>query len=370
MKKPRILYFIQLPPPVHGVSVMNEHVFESEIINNEFDKKLVELKFSSSIKELRKFTIIKVIRMIVIVFKLNMALLTFKPHLIYFSLMPIGWGFIRDLVFILFIKMSRARIIYHIHNQGISGILSNKPLVYLYRFAFNNTSIIHLSKSLIDNELRPLQLKNAFLFAVPNGIPVKNYTKHKKQSSKLQLLFISHINPDKGLHILIDSLNEINMMGISFHLQISGSYFKKKYKKFIESKIEQYNLRNQITFYNEVDDTAKKELFKKADVFIFPSLNDTFGLVVLEAMQAGLPVIVTDSGILTEIIENMKDGIIVKRNNVKDLTDSILLLNKNIHIQEEIGKNAIRKSMDFSLDKFEHKILQVFNKVLSTQTNQ
>jgi len=349
---------------------MNKQVFESEAINDEFDEKLIELKFSSSIKELRKFTIIKIFRIIVIVFKLNLALLTFKPHIVYFSLMPVGWGFIRDLIFILIIKISgRRRIIYHIHNQGISGKSSNRLLVCLYRFAFNNTSIIHLSQSLIENELRPLRLKNTCFFAVSNGIPVKNYGIHKKQSSELQLLFLSHINPDKGLHILIDALNEINMMGISFHLQISGSFYKKRYKKFIESKIEQYKLENQITFHNEVDETGKKELYEQADVFLFPSLNDTFGLVVLEAMQAGLPVIVTDSGILPEIIDNMKDGIIVKRNDVKDLMDSILLLNNNIHLQTEIGKNAMGKSMSFSLDKFEHMMLQVFNKVLSSRKN-
>jgi len=60
-KKVTILYFIQLPPPVHGVSLVNNFVYQNALINENIEKHLLEIKFSDEISELRRTTLRKII---------------------------------------------------------------------------------------------------------------------------------------------------------------------------------------------------------------------------------------------------------------------------------------------------------------------
>ncbi len=80
-KKQRILYFIQLPPPVHGVSVINKIIFNSNKINDGFEKKLIQICFSKDIRNIRRYTPEKLFSLIKLSFKLIQAIIIFKPSI-------------------------------------------------------------------------------------------------------------------------------------------------------------------------------------------------------------------------------------------------------------------------------------------------
>ena len=97
---PRVLFLVQLPPPIHGVSTMNTHIIESDVINENFCISKIDLKFVKSMDQLQKFSISKIITAIKYSFMIIKKMLIFRPKLVYFTPMPTGFGFYRDALYV------------------------------------------------------------------------------------------------------------------------------------------------------------------------------------------------------------------------------------------------------------------------------
>ena len=110
---------------------------------------------------------------------------------------------------------------------------------------------------------------------------------------------------------------------------------------------------------------GEKELFwKDADIFVFPTYyhNECFPLVILEAMEQGLPVISTNEGGIPDIIDNGNSGYTVEKNNPMDLASAIELLIKDLELCISMGK-AGRKLFEenFTEEVFEKKMKECLN---------
>ena len=113
--------------------------------------------------------------------------------------------------------------------------------------------------------------------------------------------------------------------------------------------------------YNE----EKEAFFENADIFIFPTLNEAFGLVLLEAMEHALPCIATDEGGISEIVDEGETGFIVCKRDSEALADKIEYLLVHPEERMRMGKNGYRKFNDkFTLRKFEESMVDILNDCL------
>ncbi len=87
----------------------------------------------------------------------------------------------------------------------------------------------------------------------------------------------------------------------------------------------------------------KDFFFKKIDVFCSSSLEEPFGLVIIEAMSRGIPVISTNCHGPIDIIKNNKDGLLIEKNNKLELQNAITRLKDNVNLRSKLGLNAIDK---------------------------
>ena len=118
-------------------------------------------------------------------------------------------------------------------------------------------------------------------------------------------------------------------------------------------------------FYGKKYNEEKEAFLENADIFIFPTLNEAFGLVLLEAMEHALPCIAADEGGISEIVDEGETGFIVSKRNANILADKIEYL--LIHPEERMrmGKNGYRKFNDkFTLRKFEESMVDILNDCL------
>lgn len=142
--------------------------------------------------------------------------------------------------------------------------------------------------------LRRLGLRQP-IAVVPNGVDVGPHggsTYVGDHSHKRKLLFLSRLHPKKGLLDLIEAL-EIALPA-SWEVLIAGPD-EDNHRREVESAIRRAQLEHQITFIGPVDDTQKWDLYRQADLFVLPSFSENFGLVIAEALAAGVPVITTKS---------------------------------------------------------------------------
>ena len=143
--------------------------------------------------------------------------------------------------------------------------------------------------------------------------------------------------------------------------------FETKFKDCISDAFQMGGAIANIAFYWGKKYGADKEaFFRNADIFVFPTTNETFGLVLLEAMQQGLPCISTEEGGIPDIIEDGKTGLLVKRQNANDLADKITWMIEHPSERENMGVCGIKKfHRDFTLACFENKFKEVVCEALA-----
>lgn len=359
----KILYLVQLPPPIHGVSLMNHYVTSSRYINEGFNIKILRLHFSDSIDELRRKHLKKVFLTFLHLFRLAVLLIKFKPDIVYFSIMPVGIGFLRDLMFVFILKISGATLLYHLHNRGIANYAKKAVWRKLYKYAFSNTNIIHVSEDLLKSEIDILGLRNTTTYAVNNTIEEFDVDLDRGNSKPATLLFLSNLFKEKGLMVLLEAVSEVKRILPHFELLVYGASRNSKEDSKYNNYIKQHNLDGNVKLQGPIYSESKIQALGSADIFIFPSYfrEECFPLSLLEAMQAGLPIIATKIGAIPEMIEDGKEGILIDPLSVNQLVDNIVKLAQNELLRKQLGENAYNKfKKHYTLNHFEIKLRDIF----------
>ena len=207
---------MQLPPPIHGASLMNSYLMKSDLINNNFNTQTVNLQFASSIKDIEKFSLNKIFKAIyyaVVIFKKSV---TIKPDLVYFTLSPSGYAFYRDVFYVMILKLCNRKILYHLHGKGIKKEAEkNSFKKKLYKLVFKNTNVICLAQNLTEDIA---SVCSSTPFIVPCGIPVHSKSNQtiEKTNNVVQILFLSNYIESKGILKLIDALEIVKKQGFIF----------------------------------------------------------------------------------------------------------------------------------------------------------
>jgi glycosyltransferase involved in cell wall biosynthesis len=368
--KKKNLYLIQLPPPVHGVSAMNQIVINNPLINKKFASEVVELKFSDSFSGIRKYNFKKAYRFFKVYFNLRKKLKDFSPDLVYFSFIPVGIGFFRDFLFLTLIRLYKSKIVIHIHNRGINEISGKWIYRLLYRLAFQNIAIIHVSEGLMREEFQHIPARNCNKFVINNTCEPSKTGISEKKDSIINILFLSNLFPEKGVGIAIEAFTELSKSFPYIRLHIYGQALRAKYEREITKYIHSNKLTDKILFHGPANSKTKSEAFSQADIFIFPSYfkEECMPLSLLEAMQAGLPIIATRIGAIPEMIEDGVNGLLIEPNNVQELIGKISLVVENIDLRKKLGVGAMNTfQKKYSYEEFNKNFFRIINDVLSKQ---
>jgi glycosyltransferase involved in cell wall biosynthesis len=144
---------------------------------------------------------------------------------------------------------------------------------------------------------------------IPLGVTAALFPKTLRESQVPIILFMSRIEPKKGLDLLIPALESILGFGIEFHFILAGSNPQDAdYETQIKVKIHNSLLAKYTTITGFVSGDLKAELLTKADLFVLPSYYENFGIAVAEAMAAGVPVVISDRIHIAEDIQQAQAG--------------------------------------------------------------
>ncbi|MCX7719942.1 MAG: glycosyltransferase [Dictyoglomus thermophilum] len=187
------------------------------------------------------------------------------------------------------------------------------------------------------------------IIVLPNGIDTENLrtTIDVEELRKIYapngekiILFIGRMHPQKGAEYLLRSIPIVlqKFQNVKFIFVGTGPQLNSLIE---ESKY--LGINERVIFTGFIDDNLRNALLNIADICVFPSIYEPFGIVALEAMALGKPVIASNLGGFAEIIEDGKDGILFEPRNVQNLAEKIIwALTNEDHIQI-IKNNAIKK---------------------------
>lgn len=126
---------------------------------------------------------------------------------------------------------------------------------------------------------------------------------------RLLLLFMSRIDPKKGLNLLIPALEKLLEEGANFHFVLAGGNPQDPaYENKIREQLQASRLRDRTTITGFVTGESKTALLQDADLFVLPSYYENFGIAVAEAMCNGTPVVISDQVYIWEEIQQAEAG--------------------------------------------------------------
>lgn len=188
------------------------------------------------------------------------------------------------------------------------------------------------------NQAKPLNfLTNKTV--IYNGINLDNLSFNNSPTPN-QLAFLGRITPEKGI------AEAIAITKNSGKKLLIGAAIDKTQLAFFENKIKPQIDNTSIVFLGEINEASKNELLGQSEALLFPiKWHEPFGLVVVEAMATGTPVVATDMGSMSEIIQDGITGFILPINaTTQDYTDKLSQI-KNIH-REDCRKTVQEKFTD------------------------
>lgn len=188
------------------------------------------------------------------------------------------------------------------------------------------------------------------LVMVPNGVDHETYSKYEKEDlgqfrSRFALpeekivLFVGRLVYEKGVHVLVNAAPKVLDRANAKFIIVGNGYMKDQ----LSGLVKGMGLANKVIFTGFVDDDTLRRLQICANVSVVPSLFEPFGIVALEAMAARSPVVVSDIGGLSEIVEHDVSGVKVYASNPDSLAWGIIKVLTDDGYANWIRTNAYKK---------------------------
>ena len=366
--KPRILLVLHLPPPVHGAAMVGQYIKDSIEVNSKFDCTYINLSTSKTVDDIGKSSISKYITFLRLYLNVLSDILHNRFNLCYITINSKGSGFYKEMLIVAIVKLFRIPIVYHYHNKGIAENSNSWLKKMLYRFQLSKSRTILLSP-LLYNDIEKFLPKDRVYYC-PNGTPLTNQadaTIQKEKHKESNLLFLSNMMVSKGVYVFLEACKILLERDVKFKVNFIGSWGDIKQSDF-DSYINNNKLNEVASYLGVKYDRDKEQCLQKADIFVFPTFYDKecFPLVLLEAMQYGLPIATTNEGAIPEIVEDGVNGFIVPKKDAQALADKIEYLIKNPEIAQQMGKNGYEKYMNnYTLEIFEKNFVRTISQVIA-----
>lgn len=209
------------------------------------------------------------------------------------------------------------------------------------------TAVSHFTADLVKRELGV----NQKIRVIYNGIDETLFTPVKKLAAQRQIkvLFSGNLSRRKGAQWLLPILKKLNP-NISIYYT-SGL-----------RNVKELSVHPRLINIGRVDYADMPALYQSADMLLFPTVREGFGLAAAEAMACGLPVVATDCSALPELIDNGKGGFLSGIGEIDDFAEKINLLAENSNLRKEMGEyNREKVERMFTLNRMVHEYQSLFD---------
>jgi glycosyltransferase involved in cell wall biosynthesis len=210
-----------------------------------------------------------------------------------------------------------------------------------------------------------------------NGVDISTFTPRSREERAERgekIIFVSRISPEKGLHVLLDAFERVLLRRPKATLDIVGPdyviplgaantvkgdpmvsgltrFYQSSYPDDMRARLRG-PLSKQVCFVGPLLHSQLIDRMRHAEVLVQPSVVETFGMPIVEAMATGLPVVGSLTGGIPEVIVDGQTGILVQRENPSALADALLRLLDNPALAREMGRAGRRRAVEkFSWDR-------------------
>jgi phosphatidyl-myo-inositol alpha-mannosyltransferase len=199
---------------------------------------------------------------------------------------------------------------------------------------------------------------------VPNGVDVEMYAnaepRDELRDGALNILFIGRLEERKGLIHLLRAYHRLRKRHVDARLLVLGAGPKlREYRRFVGLR----QIRD-VEFLGRVSDEEKARYLASADIFCAPSTGqESFGIVLLEAMAAGVPIVASDIHGYKQVVQRNVQGLLVEPRNHKQLAAGLYALARDPELRNEMGEAGRARASEYSWRRVTEQVVDYYHEV-------
>jgi glycosyltransferase involved in cell wall biosynthesis len=228
------------------------------------------------------------------------------------------------------------------HHYKFVEMTGVKKIIFRFfelNFLRTATSIIIPSPYILDQTKKYLPSSNITYLEI--AFKDHHQTVDRDLIKKGQMLCVGTIEHRKGLHLLLEALFLLKSEGNDFSVNILGAVLESDYYENLLQKIKAYGLENNVLFRGRVSEEEKEFYMKTSDVFVFPSLLEGYGMVIIEAMAFGLPVIAFNNSAIPYKVKDGYNGLLVVDQDIQDMKQKLSDILNNSNLRDTLSMGAL-----------------------------
>lgn len=261
----------------------------------------------------------------------------------------------------------------HGRNQGLHTPLQRYIHDMEWTLTYEAWRVILCSEAMREEASRLFNLPGDKTLVLPNGIEpdevlvpegedLAAFRRAHAAPDQPMLLAMGRLVPEKGFHVLLDAFRLILDRTPRAKLVIAG---EGPQRRALEEQAASLGIAQHVYFKGFATDPVRNRLLHVADVAVFPSLYEPFGIVALEAMSVGLPVVAARSGGLTEVVEHGETGLLVPPNDAGALADALVPLLVSPGLREHLGQKGRERTRNrFGWVRVAERTLEAYHRIL------
>jgi len=368
----KILLVGVLGPFDSGPTCVYETLLKSQF-TEQFEVRFLDVQFARDVKDFERLRPQKFIRLLWFLLRTTYWLFQESYDAICVPLATNRNAFLKDSMFVWLAALFSVPIIIFEHGTGIPALYQRSdPVVrwFMRSTLRRATRCIVLADRLKFNfePFVPADRIQSVHLGIPplaaNGRP----SPERGEANALTVLYLSTLLQSKGLLVLLEALPEILRVRNNLHCVVAGGwgsdseYMKERLAQCLTAN----HLQEVVAMAGPVKGEEKTDLLRHADIFVFPTLVDSYGIVLLEAMAAGLPIVATNVGAIPEIVVDGVNGLICEKGNPEDLAEKILYLAERPALRQQMRQNNLERfEKFFTAKKFASRMNDAFESVFA-----
>lgn len=354
----RILVVGQTPPPFGGQAVMISNLLKGKFSLIKLYH--VRMAFSADMDSVGKFALGKVWKLFSTIVAIWVARVRYRTPVLYYP--PSGPNkvpVLRDIILLCATRWLFSKTVFHFHAGGVSAFRDRLPAVLrpFFDLAYRKPALSIRTAPQNPEDGRALGALRDVV--VPNGIVDERGSApehHARPGEPLLILFAGVLVESKGLKVLLEAFHRLVAAGVDARLEVMGQRNDEDLSKWIEAFLaDKAHLTGRVNFPGVLKGPAKNERFAACDIFCFPSFfeAESFGLVLVEAMQFAKPVVSTNWRGIPSVVENGVNGFLVPVRDPSAVAEKLLLLANDPSLRQRMGEEGLRIfERRFTLESF------------------
>ena len=203
---------------------------------------------------------------------------------------------------------------------------------------------------------------------IPNGVDIERFSDdvapfEQYLDGKKNILFLSRLEFRKGLNYLLNAflLVKREMPDVRLIVAGSGTRLRRRYERWVKKT----GLENDVVFVGFVSEEDKPRYYKTADIFSVPATGrESQGLILLEAMAMGKPVVATSIPGYAGVVKHGEDGLLVPPRNYQELSQALLTLLNDEKLRQQMGARGKVRAKDYDWKVVSSKLLDFYEKTV------